>query len=661
MPKFRDKRTGKIYEGTEDEILKQIEAEKSDPVFRTKPGTEPTIKAPSSADTFFNTVGRFIPSALTASGGVAGGVVGGPIGSAAGAGAGSVIGKLFQQLAPSYLGEYKPSGVGEVAGDIGIDVATDLMGTGLAKGASSLVFPSARREMSQLLTKKLFPGKLTTDQLDAVRSDPNFPITLGQVNKIVGTGENVFSPELKREFVKSQDDYIAKQLNRHIFAPEDIVQTAQANAATNVAGQKGQSKVLYQNFDPHIAANTQNAQFKVGETVSPILGPQGQQVKVPKYETVKIEGAIPVNNSMAFANKVGDQVDEILGPSLANTANIGAGSGYPLVQLKTELDKIRKIQTGINPQTGQAFSNPIAGINQLKAVTKGIEEFLGSDIDKTVKNRLQGTLKALRDTIKTDIDQGVKGWGPQAYKDYNAAQDYYSKMSQRLNSKLADELRIAGKDPEQTYTAIAKDALSDPQKTRQFRDVTDDRATLKQLFLNDIVDKSWDAEGKRFDPGKMKQLLWDQKYIAKEAVPSQTLTNLNRLLERASIIGPHSENANVALKMWLARGGLNLAIGAGSLALGKQYGSTPLIAGGSLLLGAGGVNQFIKRMAYDPKMARIATGLLTADPKTPLAKQGSAALLGLMKGLQVSYLSPDGREIPSTVNDQGKVIPNSEN
>jgi hypothetical protein len=142
--------------------------------------------------------------------------------------------------------------------------------------------------------------------------------------------------------------------------------------------------------------------------------------------------------------------------------------------------------------------------------------------------------------------------------------------------------------------------------------------------------------------------------VASEAVPSNQLSNYNRFLKRAQLVGPHTENANVALKLNKLRGVISMSIGAGALTAGHSLPVSAMI-GGSVLLGSKGMKEFSERVLLNPRMARISTQLLDVDPKSKVAINGTRAILAALKGSQVAFMAPDGTQHKAEITKDGRV------
>lgn len=226
-------------------------------------------------------------------------------------------------------------------------------------------------------------------------------------------------------------------------------------------------------------------------------------------------------------------------------------------------------------------------------------------------------------------------------------------LEQATESKFSQNILKAAKgNPDITPLQVARQALKDPAKMRQFIATTGDRASAKQLFMNDVVEKS--IKDGKFDPSVALNHINTNELVAKEAVPSNTLYQYKNFLKRAQLVGPHTENANVGLKLRYGTAGAAIAAGAANIIQGAGIGLGAK-TGGTILLGGAAMNKFAKEVLLDPRNARIATGLLDADPMSKTAKIGTKAILLGLKGAQVEFMTPDGVKHPATITNDGRV------
>jgi hypothetical protein len=474
MPNYRNKITNKTFEAANDEeALKIIEAEQRSepPIFQQGPGKS-ELKAPTNADYFYNAIGRKIPPLLKVGGGALGSFYGGGpfVGGSAGTIAGSSVAKILQEIAPSYFGTYSDKPL-ELIAETGMDIAGNLVGEGAGK-ALGLGFPSSGKEVLHNITKKLFkPTSINELQYEALKADPNFKISVGDVNPSAKWMQNVVAPAESKAFSDVQQKVITGELNKWRSDPELIGEIASERSTQLAEQMKATRKAAYESFDPYKTKNTQLVKVPTGETEKKLIlgGPnKAQVIDVPIYETQKVSGAIPVIQSKKFVNNVLPEIEKKLGPNDINAANLGSGTGGPLVLLRNELNKIDSIKTHLNPATDLPYANPISDIDQLKAVKDGITNFLGSSADKTLKDQLRGGLNALKNTIQNDIDKGVEGWGKTAQRTYERAKKSHVELVKKFDPDLADELIREGYDPEITHTKILEKAMSDPKYMRQF-------------------------------------------------------------------------------------------------------------------------------------------------------------------------------------------------
>jgi len=657
MPKWKDKKTGVIFEGDADGNPIEPAAKTSSPILNTTEKSE--LRAPTLTDQIFNYYGRHVPGILSGIGGVAGNIAGAALtpitggyvnpvtGGMAGTAIGSGIGSALKYAAPQIYGEPDNEVLSGAA-----NVITEPIFAGAGK-LSQLGFPSARANLAQTLVKKFFPGKFTPEVSSAIKADPEFNFSVGQVNPTAANIENFITPQAKTALVNKQKREVINKITANVRNPEKIINEAQQFAQTRTEAFKEKSKDLYKDFEPAIKYNTKTVLKEVPGKPSTLIDPTtGQPVITgPTFEPIKIEGAIPLKRSKAFADPMLEKVNEVLGPNDVNAANIGETSGAYLKHLRSELEKISKVETYLDPVTKKPTATMVP-FDQLKTMRDSLERFTKSSEYKVQKDVLEGPLNYLKKAIRSDIDEGVKGWGSNAYGRFRKAQDFWAHISNRLDPNMTKDLLSKGIDPETTAKQVLETAISDPQKMRQFISMGG-RGKATELFRGELSREMYDPITGKIDIQKGINYLNTNELSAKEAVPSQTLGNAKRLLARASIIGD-SPSGSVSPLMRLASGVVSMGVGAGNLMAGHNLGSSAL-AGTITLAGANSVNKFTEKVMFNPKNARIAAGLLDKDASSRESRFAQQTILNALRGARIMYQTPDGREISGEINNQGKV------
>ena len=688
--RLRNNRTGEIEEIEVDEdgrpiwsvpssskspLVQNKQSESAnDQFFSQKPGTEPGISAPTWADRIFQGVNipgtnisigtkDIVPTIQGIGGGVGsaigfsrGGIKGAAVGRGVGNAVGYVPGLGLRMISPELFGSVKSSE--EEARDFGLGATLDY----ITSGASNILkggFPSVREQLKQRLVRRYFPSVLDAETTAAAHADPNLNLTVGQVNPEAAMLEGTFSPVNRAKIHQEQVQHLKNQLAPLQANKEDVVRVAQASARQTELGEKRLTKNLYDQFSPAIQYNTRTVQKAIpgqpllGPNGKPIVGPTGNPLTGPTtYENIKIKGAIPLDKSKQFTDTFLQAAREELGPDAVNANTIGTTSGAFLKRLVNELEKISSTETFLDPATKQPTKTYMA-FDRLKTIRDSIHRFRKSDEYTVLKDRLQGPLAALESTIREDMDEGVKGWGTNAYSRYRAAQDQYAKMATKLNPKMAEDLLKAGKDPETTFLEVGREMLKDPQMTRQAREIAG-RNEVGNVFRAEFYDQASHASG-GIDPARGLEFLKTKDLVAREAVPSQELSNARQLLKRAELVNQYSGGVSTALNLRAGNAALNVGEGMGTGMVTGQVPAGLIKSGFRVLLGAAGMKKFVDNVMFNNKNARIAMGTLDVDPISAKAKWGTRAILGALKGTQVIIMAPDGNKYQVPVNNNGQL------
>ena len=477
--KKQDPETGKIYiVDADDNIIE--EAPVADKLFTTTPGKESVLKAPTSADQFYNAFGRYVKPTLTGAGSITGALLGGassgplaPLGAYKGGmfgtAAGSAVGSGLQAMFPDWYGQYEPQTPMESVTDVAKDVVLDKI-FNIPKALTG-GFPSVRKELLENLAerfgvKHIIP-QMDKETLKAVNADTNFPVSLGQLNRGLARYENY---PAKAQLLKNQNDFITRALRgfRPDKTQEGIIRSTIPAAKAQAQNLKRTVKAEYEAFEPFKAQNTRQIKVELPPKPSGLFDPQGNEIMTPQFKIEDVEGAIPLKSSKNFVDPIIKQLDEELGPNAANPEWLGANYGNPLVKLKATLENIGNVKTHLDPATNAPYANPISSFKQLQTIRDSISSFKDAPLDRGVKERLRASLAGLEATIRKDIDEGVQEWGKPAYNQFRTAQRAAKNKALRADNKLAQQLLNTGTDPNKPYEAVAKNALSDPVKTRQF-------------------------------------------------------------------------------------------------------------------------------------------------------------------------------------------------
>lgn len=609
-------------------------------MFRRGNPAQKTFLRPSDwQDLFFSDVGQYVKPALTTAGGIAGGYFGGPYGGMIGTGLGSGLGSSLQYTSPRLFGNPSDSIKLDVAKDVILDKVLE---TGTKAGAFAFN-KNIRENLLQNFFKRHFGPTVDPSILGPNPAGRSIDLTVGQTHPSAEWIENVFAGKEKSDIVKAQQSRIGGWFQTKRQNAEELIQSAQEKANENVDMWRETFKELRGRFNPHIEKNT-----KTVEVVSPVKNRMGYGWgnAQPTSRFEKVEGAIPVIRSKKFADDVGNEIKKILGPDLIKEQSLGTGTGNPLAFLYGELEKIRGIRTRIDPETGEHMINPIARFKDLQEVKSQIYNYLGDrNINSYHRTRLEAGLKTLADTISADIDEGVKGWGKQAYSSYRKSQDYYKNMTDRLDPEIAKRLALTGRpDYEGTYLQLARKALSDPMEVRRFKEVTKDTKVLKDLFYDDMTNAAYDSANNTYNPeSALNFLLKSKREVANEVLSDVSRKNLENYLRKASQVKAPNLNFGVLWNLRNLRAGSGLATITG-LGLGNPYylghAAAGLTAGAYILPQT--MKNIVKRTFLDPDFAKVVQGVTNIDAKTKNINAKLDAFFNAIRGARIAVQTPDG-------------------
>lgn len=662
--KWRDKKTGKYYMEDDNGNLSEIPGiapsdNSGSSLFRPDPNKESIIKAPTISDQIFNYGGKYVPPTLSAIGGILGAPAG-IIGTTLGGAAGTSFGNALKSWRPDLFGE-APSMAQGIA-DTAIDAALNVGTEGLFN-ASKFLFPSGRSRIAQKFIKNQFPAEIDDITRKAIEADPNFKFTVGQVNPEAKSLEISSAPTARQEFINQQKKEIYDQASKLTHDTDKVTEIARSKIKGNIDRARKSRNEAYDFF--HVAVesptNARDVVREVPGKLTTIYDASGSPIQVrgpSTFEPIRVKGAIILDKSKDLARKIGSQLDDELRPANTNTANLTEGVASSLKTLRTEIDKIRGTQTFLDPTT-HAPTNTLIEYDKLKSIQDAMSDFLRSKPPKGLRDRLEGSLNALRDLISVDIDKSIQDWGTESYRRFKAAKKSAQDFSDKYGNKLVRTFERADRDPEILLERPISAAMKYPKRTEQLIKATGSNLEAKKIFQTEIMDKAFDEATGKFNPQLALDLLSARRNVADKVMSSQARTNMERFLTRAKIIQPFSANADTALRM--TEGGLELAMAS---AIGSVSGTVPksLVGKGfSIILRKAGGRKFAQDVLMNPKNARIATGLLDIDPLSRTAKWGTRSLLSAMKGAQVYVRTPEGDEFPATITDSGKVRLDNQN
>lgn len=602
---------------------------------------------------------------LPQTGGAVGGLLGLPIGAPI---AGAMAGRGSMRIAkdalqgnypnvfgqgntevedPEHLGQTAVNTIGEMGGE--------LVGGLLAK-FPHLFFPSTYERAKQAAVRRFFkadPAINPTDLNTPFQSVHPIDLVPAQVSHRAKWAGETFASSKLGGIIANQQRRVADTIRRWAYPTELVTDVAQSEAQRLLHGVSAQVDVLGSRFRPHLTGNARNVPTMVMDPTTNRLMPRN----------TRIEGAIEVNQSLPMAQQAAAEVRRLMDPNNVSRANLRRGLGADAGELETELSKITGIQ---QPYDG---SPAVENFERLQDTHDRLTEYIQkvrtqvNDTDPLLRN-----LTALRESIGSDIDAGVRSWGPQAFRAYNNHRNAIRELALRSNPGLARNLLDAGASETSTLTQVANDALSDPAKMRTFIHNTGDtnRSFSGKIFMNNLIDQSIDSTKGGYDYGKLLDLLEKNHTMADVAMNPNQLQNALAFLRKAQHIQKVGHGAEGAVALTTGRSVISLIERSPALAaalFGGGIGATqmwgPLGAAGYsglILGGVGATKLFTERVLLNKKYTRLA--MQAIDPQGPStgARVAEESLKAMMRGTEVWLRRHDGNYDKSYLDEKGNVV-----
>jgi len=622
-------------------------------------------------------------------GGIGGEYVGGPPGAMAGAG----IGETIKQI-PTIMNALKgkspetqfplqpnpnprtpqppamtpdlPIDTDSLKGAIGSIISESLMQGGFSKGAKWMGNIGAELKASiknhSSLERILGNLPIEGDALDAAALEKSgMPHTVGQKtgNSTLNWIEGATAPKGQRVALKNaQNQFIDEkvaQFNTRFGVPagpgskpySDLGDMSQTKILQRQAAAKKSVGRAYDAFDNASSSEVVSIpkvlepERTVGTgIIDPNTGKEGTKIIPAVMGETKIAQPIYTNDA---TNKLITRLKPELDVVVANLSKLPADAkAYArLSKLKTTLDNL---QAGTVEDGSQVM--PWKAVKQLRTDINDAIRY-ESKLDKS-----QGSLKALRNALGTDIDTSIttKWANPGSIKELKIADALHSESEKIFNPKVMRSI-IEGQydrvDPSQVY----RSAMENPDRAREIIRALgpDEQRMAKGHFFAALDAKAGS------NPNEILNQLDSPSY--REVFSAHDHSDLTDFFRSQRRVQQYSTDAgNQAGLIWRKAGvAMALAGGAGNIATGGDSNiSNYALAGGTLMLGG---RTFASKILLNPKYARAAGRLTRVAPSSEEATFLRRVILTGLRGSEAVIKYENGKTQTVKINSNGEPVP----
>lgn len=617
----------------------------------------------TAAGFFRKHIAPYVRSAATMAGSAIGGTAGSiepgagtAIGAFEGGAAANIATQKLQNAAPHWFGG-TPSG--QTDSEIVKQGLTEAGGQELAGAAGGKVINLVKNGVTPATAKvltKLFPSSRTPEDIAALGSLPaDFPTpTVGQItnNKAANLVEALTAQGKKAAKINAQRQFGIDVADK--YAGEDV--KSLIDEATRQATKTAKaSKLNADSLHDDLVSKAESVPAKYyeppttvqGSVINPSTGAPSSTLVPGKA----IKAPITLGNSVNYASLAEKQLESQLPNSKMATG--------PVKEILDNLQQVTGAQNGYS-QAGQDLGKKILPYSRVKALKDSLDNFLSSpealaSAKGGQSNQVLDSLRALNNSLSTDIGGSMRNMGADTLNAYKLSKDAAATRATLVNPKMAQDLLNQGISPEVTYSAVARDALSDPTKTTQFLNLTGDRQGLAKVALQKIADNSIDTASRTFDAAKALNELETGRAIYSQAIPSQALSNYKTLLRQLSISQANTGAQFLQRNSLAVRGTqLGLALTTAALTGGFHHVGTL----GGELVSLVGLEKGIGSIMMNPKIARAMIELAKMPASSPAQSTlTQVVLMGLKGTTGLALQNNEGQTVPVEIDEKGKVKP----
>ena len=346
-----------------------------------------------------------------------------------------------------------------------------------------------------------------------------------------------------------------------------------------------------------------------------------------------------------------------LAPSVFSATGTAPDVGTSLGQIGTDYAIQGLVPSAVEGMMnlGKDFKGTLSRLIANKFVSRfpSVRDALETQMGQNVVNRLlypeTGILESAASNA-ANSHQGLLDAYEQADKgspEELAARKIYANAfgSNSIGQKLLNLSSLnPGEVQTQGYKNITQQALRDVSQVRNFKLATGEPFTIEQLAQKKLIEIGYSPATKTFDPDKiLNELDGGNNEIYTEAIRPQAMTSFRNLLEQAQ----KEETTSTTNRI------LNYSKNRLIFATAAGY-----IGGHEGLIGAGGLiltDAALGKIARSPEIAQLALKAMKTGAGAPEAGLVQRSLLLGLRGAEIYYTAPDGREEKAIIGQNGQL------
>ena len=465
--------------------------------FNTRTAAELLPDVGASAGGFFGSAGGPV--------GAAGGILAGQLG-------GTVLKRGLQQNYPQLFGEQE-------------NLSKEMLNQGIGSALNLLpVAGPAVRDIARNTFLKLFPDTLDPIVRKAIKIDPSWPSTVGQMQggKSLDVIENVLTGGAKEKIIQKQREKTVGDLTRtaESFSPS----TATVMERGEEAGRLARDFVATRKIDEEAtraAVEAAGAPNKVYYSWNPDTKKWVESATKPNTLIQKaVDSPIQITQASKYADNALKYLDDL-------TARF---KDTPLVTTG-ELDSIKSYLRGFKGTGKDAKLN-----KEPFAVIEEARDNLDKIIQRTPPLERKSTiLEELRDSLDKDIENSVKRWGKGSLDKYRALKASKAERRELFAPNVYKRYREASQYPSNFFD----DAFKSNENARRFAALTQAKNEgtdnpMAREYVTQILERYSGTEHFKGKDAYQQFLKDEAEGIPQHFMNSRSRQDLKYILARAS-------------------------------------------------------------------------------------------------------------------------------